>query len=290
MIAENLAASILTASVTGAGLVIAFYALLAHMSDRIFESRFEMLDEKNREAERILEGGLGKDENLRAKADRLKELGEEIDSIKTFPRYLGPVVAIDFGLFLFTAMLSLNWLFSSVESRARMNDWMIPLLFFLSIALFLSVGIYGITDVMGTMKYQFEKIRKKKEKVKEEIRKGPAEANARIRLVEEALTKIGVDFQRTPMIKKDGTILVPDFAVPSGKNPKFLIEVVTRPNADLIYSLSAAYQSVKVQQSAKTLIISDFGSRLTLLDVARTYWDHVIDLQNLDKLKEILER
>jgi hypothetical protein len=298
MIPETLVSSILTASVTGAGLVIAFYALIAHMSDKIFERRFELLDEKNKEVEQIVSSGEGfKDENLKTTIDRLEErkraleeLSQEIDSIKTFPRYLGPIVAINFGVFLLTALFSLIWLFSSPENRANINDWVIPLLFSVSVGLFAIVGISGIGDAMGTMKDQFEKARKKKEKVKEKIRRGPAEAQAHVELVEEALVKIGVAFQQSPLIKINGTALVPDFVVPSAKNPRYLIEVVIWPNADLIYRLSVAYQKLKSQTLAKTILISDFGDRLTLLDIARAYWDFVVDLQSLDKLKGIVEK
>ena len=45
MLSENLAISIMTVSITGAGLVIAFYALVARMSEKIFENRFTQLDE-----------------------------------------------------------------------------------------------------------------------------------------------------------------------------------------------------------------------------------------------------
>ena len=53
MLSESLAASIMTASITGAGLVIAFYALIARMSDRIFENRFNNLVDLRKELKEI---------------------------------------------------------------------------------------------------------------------------------------------------------------------------------------------------------------------------------------------
>lgn len=291
MIPENLASSILTASITGAGLVIAFYALIAHMSDRMFENRFELLDEKNREVEQIV-GNVESfnRENLKLTTKRLEELGQEIDSMRTFPRYLGSVVAIDFGIFLFAAILSLTWLWSSPESRAQMNDWMILLIFLISVGLFAFVGIYGITDVMSTMKYHFTKLSKKKEKVKEEIRKGPEEARTAFKLVQDTLTRLSLSFEATPLIKTDGTALIPDFVVPSAKNPKYLIEVLTWPNSSIVYTLSVAYQRLKSQTFAKTILVSDFSDRLSILDLAKSYWDFVVDIKNLNILKEIIEK
>jgi hypothetical protein len=291
MIPENLALSVLTASITGAGLVIAFYALIAHMSDEMFENRFEQLEEKNREVEQIVGNRESFNrEKLKLTTKRLEELSQEIDSIRTFPRYLGHAVAIDFAIFLFTAFLSLFWLWSSPESRVNMNDWMIPLLFLISVGLFAFVGYLGITDVMGTMKYDFVKLSKKKEKVKEDIKKGPEEARLAVKLVQDTLTRLGFSFQKTPLIKTDGTALIPDFVVPSAKNPKYLVEVLTWPNSSMIYHLSVAYQKLKSQTSAKTILVSDFGDRLSLLDLAKSYWDFVVDIKNLDILKEIVEK
>jgi hypothetical protein len=143
---------------------------------------------------------------------------------------------------------------------------------------------------MGTMRDQFEKLKRKKEKVKEEIRNAPTEALACVELVEKALTKIGVGFHKEPLIKTNGTTIFPDFIVPSARNPKYLVEVLLRPNADSIYGISAKYQSFKLQTSVKTILVSDFRDRLSFLDMAKAFWDFVVDLQNLDDLREIIEK
>jgi hypothetical protein len=287
MISESLASAVLAASISGAGLVIAFYALIAHMSDKIFEIRFESLDRKNKEVEHIAnDPDSFKGENLRPTTGRLTELSQEIDSIKTFPRYLGPVVAINFCSFLLTAFLSVNWLSSSLENRATINDWTIPLPFLFSVGLFGVVGVLGIIDAMSAMKDRFEKLSEKKEEVKEEIKNAPMESECVLQ-VEKALNKIGVGFHKEPLIKVDGTALFPDFVVPSAKKPEYLIEVLLRPNADSIYRISKKYDKFKSEKSVKTILISDFRNRLSNLDMAKAYWDFVVDVQNLDELKDI---
>ena len=290
MILETLVTSILKASVTGAGLVIAFYALIAHMADKIFERKHELLEEKRIEIEQVWVSrvrGRGEldDENLKSTTRRLDELFQEIGSIKTFPTYLGPLVIIDFVFFLVTTLLSLQWLVLSPEIRANFADSVIPLFFLVSVVLFLIVGVWGIGDVMIVMKDRFRRLMKQKE----EIRKGAEEVGTHIKLVEETLTRVGVRFQKSPLIKTNGTALIPDFAIPSAKNPRYLIEFLTWPRSRLIYRLSIAYQKVKSQTSARTILISDFGDRLSLMDLAKAYWDFVVDLQNLNQLKGILE-
>lgn len=290
MISETLTSVILSASITGAGLVIAFYALIARLSDRIFEKRFELLGEKNIEIEQIRrDPDAFLEENLKKTTKRLNELSQETDSMRVFPRYLGSIAAFSFVGFIVAACLSLDWLFSSVEARAAMNDWLTPLVFFVSIVLFGIVGVLGIFDVLGTMKDQFEKLKAKKAEVKGEIKNAPTEARW-FELVEEILGTAGVEFQRAPIIKTNGKLLVPDLVIPSLKTPRFLIEIMLRPDADSIYRVSDQYQRFKQRSSAKTILIADFSEKMLTLEVAKVYWDFVIDIRDLEKLKEIVRK
>jgi hypothetical protein len=105
MVSETVIAAIMAASVTGAGLVIAFYALIARMSDRIFSNRLNLLNEPREEIKEIT-GNLESfnEENLDKTTKRLEELGKQINSMKTYPRYLGPGVLLDFTFFIFTTI------------------------------------------------------------------------------------------------------------------------------------------------------------------------------------------
>src|SRR4030067_951544 len=128
----------MTASITGAGLVIAFYALIARMSDSIFSCRFELLEEKNQEVEQIRSNPASfKGDNLEKTSSRLKELSKEIDSTKTFPRYLGIGVGINFALFLVTSLICAEWLRLNTEpNNPTQNDWLIVVLFMATVGLF----------------------------------------------------------------------------------------------------------------------------------------------------------
>ena len=101
MLADNIIIAIMAASVTGAGLVIAFYALLARMSEKIFSTRFEQLDERRAQVEQITSNPDSfSEKNLKKTTAKLKELEGQIHSMKAFPQYLGIGVIISFSLFI----------------------------------------------------------------------------------------------------------------------------------------------------------------------------------------------
>jgi hypothetical protein len=284
----------MTASITGAGLVIAFYALIARMSDSIFSGRFELLEEKTQEIERIRSNPASfKDDNLQKTSSRLKELGKEIDSIKTFPRYLGIGVGINFGLFITTSLICANWLFMYTQpNNPTQNDWVIVVLFMFTIGFFGVVGAAGIADVRYTLKTQFKNLAKKKKEIKEEIKYAPKEAET-VAYIESCLASFKLDFKSNVTIKVDGKLLRPDIIIPSEINPKYLIEVLGRPSSDLIYKLSTNYEPFKAQTDAKTIVIAEFEGRLSLIDMAKAYWDFVIDIGNeedMDRLMKILTK
>lgn len=291
MLSPTLVSAMMTASVTGAGLVIAFYALIARMSDSIFSRRFELLEEKNQEVERIRRNPASfKEDNLEKTSSHLKELSKEIDSIKTFPRYLGIGVGLTFGLFITTSLFCAEWLRLYTEpSNPTQNDWILVILFMATVALFGIVGVAGIIDVRDTLKVQFENLAKKKAEIKEEIRYAPKEAET-IAYIESSLAALGIDFESNVIVKVNGKLLRPDIIIPSEKNPKYLIEVLARPSSDAIFSLSRKYERFKAVTDVKTIIIADFQGRSTLVDVAKAYWDFVIDIRNIDELKRILTK
>jgi hypothetical protein len=284
----------LTASVTGAGLVIAFYALIARMSDSIFSCRFELLEEKTQEIERIRSNPASfKEDNLQKTSSRLKELGKEIDAIKAFPRYLGIGIGINFGLFILVSMICANWLYLYTQpNNPTQNDWLIVALFMFTVGFFGVVGAVGIADVRDTMKIQFKNLAKKKKEIKEEIKYAPKEAET-VAYIESCLAALKVDFKSNVPVKVDGKLLRPDIIIPSETNPKYLIEVLARPSSDLIYRLSANYEQFKAETHVKTIVIADFEGRLPLIDLAKAYWDFVIDMGNeedMDRLKKILTK
>jgi len=275
-------------------LVIAFYALIARMSDSIFSCRFELLEEKNQEVEQIRSNPASfKGDNLEKTSSRLKELSKEIDSIKTFPRYLGVGVGITFALFLLTSLICAEWLrLSTQQNNPTQNDWIIVVLFIITVGLFGLVGAAGIADVRDTLKVQFKNLAKKKAEIKEEIMYAPKEAET-VAYIESNLAALRIDFESNATIKVSGKLFRPDIIIPSKRNPKYLVEVLGRPNADLIYKLAADYHHFKVETGVKTILVANFEGKVSLKDVAQAYWDFVVDfrdMSDMDELKKILAK
>jgi ABC-type multidrug transport system fused ATPase/permease subunit len=172
----------MTASVTGAGLVIAFYALLANMSDRIFERRIQRLEEKRQEFKNTVQDtqnlNISNLESTRAHARRLTSLTDEIEERGSFPSFLGPLVGFDFILFIITAFLAFYWLGIYEVDRTVPLGNLVIFVFIGSLASLGISGVFGITEVYQTIRYRFEELKKQKEHAKEEIReavKGPVQ-------------------------------------------------------------------------------------------------------------------
>ena len=288
MLSPTLVSSMMTASVTGAGLIIAFYALIARMSDSMFSCRFELLESKNQEVEQIRANPASfKGDNLEKTSSRLKELSKEIDSMKTFPRYLGIGVGFNFALFIASALFCANWLRLYTEpNNPTQNDWVLVALFMINVGFFGIVGGIGIADVRDTMKIQFKNLAKKKTEIKEEIMYAPKEAES-VAFIESNLAALGIDFESNPTIKVDGKFFRPDVIIPSVRNPKYLIEVLARPNADLIYKLSLNYEQFKADTGVKTILIADFKGSLSLMDITKAYWDFAIDIKDPQEMQEL---
>jgi hypothetical protein len=109
--------------------------------------------------------------------------------------------------------------------------------------------------------------------------------------VEKTLTKFSIPFEKNAIFKsKNGVAVVSDYAIPSSKKPKYLIEIKVAPLMDSIYRTSNMYNEIKSETSAKTIFISNFeGKPQSVLKVAEAYWDYVIDFHDLERVKEIIK-
>jgi hypothetical protein len=155
---EILISTILEASITGTGLLIAIYALITPISDKIFQKRVELLRKKREQFDKI------KSEITPESSDKdieqLRILAKEIKGIKTFPMYLGPLVLLDLTMFLLTTLSAFVWLISP----SGIPEYFPEFFFIISLFGFLTVGILAIADVYDSMKDQFEQLKKEKEK------------------------------------------------------------------------------------------------------------------------------
>lgn len=291
MLSETLVSAILTSSVTGAGLVIAFYALIAKMSDSIFKCRFEILEEKEQEFQRIRTNPESFTmENCKSSSSRMKGLIDEIDSFRSYPQYLTKGVAITFGLFVSCIFVSVLWLMDANLGHQNYYADLVLLGIYLSaVFVFFVMGIYGLDDVNKTMIMQFNSLSKKKTELKEEIKQAPKEIEI-FNAVHKALISLGIRVETTAMYKIDGKPILPDVLVPpTEKRPTFVIEVMSNPNIDTLFKRSLEFQNFKSQIKAKSILVATLKSNN--FTGVKPYWDYVIDFSNENvesKLREII--
>lgn len=109
------------------------------------------------------------------------------------------------------------------------------------------------------------------------------------RKVERTLSKYSIPFAKNAMLKTDkGMVTEVDFAVPSSQNPKYVIEIKSKPRK-FLYELSLRFSEIKSTIPFKTILVSDFkGASEDTIKFVQAYWDFIVDFEELDKLKEII--
>jgi hypothetical protein len=281
----------LTASVTGAGLIIAFYALIFNISDKMFARRTEEIIESRKEIEKIRNSPeLFSDKNREKTIRKLNDLDEKINSITKFPRYLQIGVGVSFMLFIISALICTWWLRLYTEpNNPTVNDWLIVVWFMASLATFAGVGVLGLVDVRDTLNYQFNKLTKQKEEAKITIINAPKEITF-MQGIASLLTSSNVPYSMNSDFKYHGKLIHPDFVIPSINNPKYVIEVVANPTNNSVYNIARMYQPIVEDTKSKTIIVGDFKERLSVKDTAKAYWTYVVDFDNLEELKAIIKQ
>jgi hypothetical protein len=160
MPSETVVSTFLVASITGAGLVLAIYALITPISEKIFRERARkvavLLEEFEKEKTKITADSSKKDYN------NLKNLGDEIKQYKIFPRYLSLGVFITFLLFIFEIFTDYSWLINPTS-----GIYLDGIFFIFAIASFLLIGIFAIAEISETMVKEFVDINKKQKEAKE---------------------------------------------------------------------------------------------------------------------------
>jgi hypothetical protein len=154
MLDENLVLTLLQASITGAGLVLAVYALIVPLSRRFFSYR---ADEVLNDLEKLKEKASQTDTSI--SQDDLKDMRDTLDRIegrKDFPTYLGVGAGFVFFLYILSAFMSIWWVLN--WNRAIMES--LPLVFGFATFLFLLMGLFSIKDISQTMKKEFGDLKK----------------------------------------------------------------------------------------------------------------------------------
>ena len=175
MLTETIASAILTASITGAGLIIAIYALMTPISSKLFQNRVELLRKRKKQFDNMKEK-IDSESSLED-IKQLKTLAAEMQGIRTFPKYLGFGVMVVFVFYLVTAMLTLMWMGFDLYRTLSFEMYVIST-FAVSIFSFCLVGSYAIVDVYLTMKREFEELKKQieeAEKISKELEQSKKE-------------------------------------------------------------------------------------------------------------------
>jgi len=154
-----LLSTILTASITGAGLIIAIYALIVPTSKRIFEKRLTLLRDKIEEFDKSKKS-ITPEESLED-FQRFRAIAVQIQSAKAFPTYLASGVKFVFTGYVITAFFSLFWLTDVVQNP--LAEILLLLIFCLATFGFFVVVWNAITDVGNSMKEDFELLKKTQE-------------------------------------------------------------------------------------------------------------------------------
>jgi hypothetical protein len=161
---EAVVTTFLEASITGAGLVLAIYALITPISKKLFSERADQLNtflcEFEEGKKKLTDSSSNKD------YDDLKSLLNKIKNVRTFPMYMGIGIIVTFTLFVVSAILDWMWLISDTYWYF-VFEGAINLLFIASMVSFLVMGLAVTTEISDIMKKDYEEIKKKQKEAKE---------------------------------------------------------------------------------------------------------------------------
>ena len=107
MLTQDFVLSILQASVTGAGLVLAVYALVTPLSRRLFEHSAKMLLEALEKLKKKVENGKA---TTTIDVEELESLIEKIGKLQAFPTYLSGGAALSLLFYIISALMSVIWI------------------------------------------------------------------------------------------------------------------------------------------------------------------------------------
>lgn len=164
VLSETLVSAWLEASITGAGLVLAIYALVTPIFKRIFKNRAKrrtVLFEEFENKRKIVKPDSDKD------FERMTRLRKEIRQIGAFPKYLSIGTAIAFLSFIVSIFSDSYWLLN--PNSNPQSELILFFIFSLGILSFAIVGILTTSEILLMMKDEFEDIKKKEEEEEQEI-------------------------------------------------------------------------------------------------------------------------
>ncbi len=162
MIDSSIVIGFMEASITGAGLVLAAYALIIPMFHRVFEELNTELNDKLAKFEEVKSNITPVSNNKEMK--QLTKLRKDINYLKKMPVRLFFGVIITFVLYLGSVVIDALWL--TVQNPDNTGGYYIVGIFMVASAAFFYVGIVSITTVYIPLQNEFKQITKKQEEHK----------------------------------------------------------------------------------------------------------------------------
>jgi hypothetical protein len=163
MLSQDIILVLLEASISGAGLVLAVYALVIAFSKRLFENNLTGFISGIKYQNEFFDKWFGKkfpnDVSEKAKGTMLKWLESW-----TFPSYLRFGFALTFACYLITTLLCISWL---AEIQRSIVDSTLLFFFTASTIVFLFVGLLSIKDIHRIMRQDYFELLKGLENEKE---------------------------------------------------------------------------------------------------------------------------
>jgi hypothetical protein len=145
MLSETVVSTLLLASIGGAGLILALYALIIPISDKIFERRAEKLKSLVEEFEKEKIKITTEASKTDSERERLKDSLNEFEAVEDFPRKLVLGIVFTFSLFSSSAYSDAFLLFTP---RANIvSDYITEIFFIIAILSFLVVSFYAIFEI-----------------------------------------------------------------------------------------------------------------------------------------------
>ena len=158
MLSESIVIGFMGASVVGAGLVLAVYALIIPMSDRIFKELTNEIKVNLIEFDK-LKSKITPDSKKEMK--RLNKLRSNMENLKKLPTYLGIGVLITFYLYCASTFVDSLWL---INSNLPYSNSFVGNIFITATVAFFIVGTLAIVMVLVPMHNEFEAITKKQKR------------------------------------------------------------------------------------------------------------------------------
>jgi uncharacterized coiled-coil protein SlyX len=154
--------TILQASLAGAGLVIAVYALVIPLLNKLFTERAETLTKLTKELREISKKmDITDSKAIEEKVEKLSRIGTEISGKISYPSYLSLGFSLTFIGYIISTLMCLQILVNpSAPISVPLDGFLVPL-FGASTIGFGIVGGFSIKDTYSVLKKEFDETKKR---------------------------------------------------------------------------------------------------------------------------------